>query len=86
MYEYHLIYLKNHFNNTGLKMIFLAILKVPNTIRYSILQYYIIIIYKYCAIFIEVFFIAVYNGQQILKRRTFQISFIIVTTDFFLLL
>jgi hypothetical protein len=42
-------------------MIFLAILKVPNTTRYNIMQYYIGIILKYCVIFIGVF-IDVYNG------------------------
>lgn len=78
----YLIYLKTHFNNTGLKMIFLAILKVPNTIRYNILQYYIGIILKYCVIFIAFFSISVYNWRQILKCVTFQISFIIITIDF----
>ena len=48
-------------------MIFLAILKAPNTIRYSILQYYIGTILKYCVRFIAVFSMSVYNGRQILR-------------------
>ena len=67
-------------------MIFLAILKAPNTIRYSILQYYIGTILKYCVRFIAVFSMSVYNGRQILRYNTFQISLIIITIHFLLLI